>query len=207
MTAMVCQRDGVDLGMLVPNADERVLITCDWDSYETQLSLRGERSRPKLAYLDGVLEIMSPSPHHENIKSRIGMVIEAYLVCANKKGGPRGGPTLRRRLKEAGAEPDESYSFVKFDADNPATPDLVIEVNWTRGGIDKLEIYRRLEVREVWFWETDVISVHVLGPDGYAVRERSSLLPDLDLDLVLRLLEIDDVVDLHAAMREALTAR
>jgi len=204
MTAMTATHEEVDLGMMVPTADERVVIACDWDSYEIQLALRGERSRPKLAYLDGVLEIMSPGPHHENIKSRIGMVIEAYLVCTNLKGGPRGGPTLRRRKQQAGAEPDESYSFVKLDRDNPATPDLVIEVNWTRGGIDKLEIYRRLGVREVWFWEREQISVHVLGPKGYEVQPRSSLLPGLDIDLVLRLLELDDVVDVHAAMREAL---
>jgi Uma2 family endonuclease len=85
MTVMATRSD-VDLGMIVPTADERVVLACDWTSYEVQLALRGGRSRPKLAFLDGELEIMSPSPHHERIKSRIGMIIEAYLVYANLKG-------------------------------------------------------------------------------------------------------------------------
>lgn len=203
MTAMATRSD-VDLGNTVPTADERVVIACDWQAYEIQLALRGERSRPRLAFLDGELEIMSPSPHHENIKSRIGRVIDAYLVHASLKGGPRGGPTLRRQRDQAGVEPDESYSFAKLDKEHPAAPDLVIEVNWTRGGIDKLEIYRRLGIREVWFWEANLISIHVLGAQGSEVQPRSSFLPGLDLDLVIRLLDIDDVVDLHAAMREAL---
>jgi hypothetical protein len=27
-------------------------------------------------------------------------------------------------------------------------------VIWTSGGIDKLEVYRRLRVREVWIWKS-----------------------------------------------------
>jgi Uma2 family endonuclease len=105
---------------------------------------------------------------------------------------------MRRSKDQAGGEPDESYTFSKSDDG----PELVIEVNWTRGGIDKLEIYRRLGIREVW--EANQISVHVLGSEGYAVQPHSSFLPGLDLELVIRLLEIDDVVDLHTAMRDAL---
>ena len=60
-------------------------------------------------------------------------------------------------------------------------PDLAIEVIWTHGGLDKLEAYRRLGVREVWMWEHDEITVHALGPTGYFRHERSSVVPDIDL--------------------------
>jgi Uma2 family endonuclease len=204
--AMSTRADDADRGMRVPTADQRIVMACDWDAYEVQLALRGERSRPKLAYLDGELELMSPSNDHERIQSKIGTVIDAYLVCADLDGARNGGPTLRRRRANAGAEPDESYSFgVDPDLEDNEVPDLVIEVNWTRGGIDKLEIYRRLGVREVWFWEAGAIAIHVLGKSGYAVQPRSTFLPELDLDLVVRLIELKSVREIHAAMRAALT--
>ncbi|MEO8840288.1 MAG: Uma2 family endonuclease, partial [Kofleriaceae bacterium] len=77
-------------------------------------------------------------------------------------------------------------------------PDLVIEVVWTSGGLDKLEVYRRLAVSEVWFWKDDRFTVHVFGPSGYALRERSAQLPDLDLALLASLLDLptlNDAVD------------
>ena len=66
----------------------------------------------------------------------------------------------------------------------PGRPDLAIEVNWTSGGIDKLEVYDRLEVPEVWFWEDDRLTIHVRKPrGGYAKRRKSSLFPTLDLEM------------------------
>lgn len=204
--AMTTRTDDPDRGMRIPTADERIVMTCDWNAYEAQLALRGERSRPKMAYLDGELELMSPSNDHERIQSKIGRIIDAYLVCADLDGAANGGPTMRKRRKSAGAEPDESFSFGPHpDLEEHEVPDLVIEVNWTRGGIDKLEIYRRLGIREVWFWEANAIAIHVLGPNGYATQPRSSFIPGLDIDLVLRLLELESVRDVHAAMRAALT--
>jgi hypothetical protein len=41
-------------------------------------------------------------------------------------------------------------------ADRPGTPslpDVAIEVIWTRGGLDKLDVYRGLGVPEVWTWQ------------------------------------------------------
>jgi hypothetical protein len=55
-----------------------------------------------------------------------------------------------------------------------------IDVVWTSGGLNKLEIYRRLGVGEVWVWERDVgITVHLLQEGHYAESPRSALLPDL----------------------------
>jgi Uma2 family endonuclease len=152
---------------------------------------------------------MSPSPDHERIKTKISHILVAYLVCAGVHGSPNGGPTLRRKRAKAGLEPDESFSFGRrpdLGEDHPI-PDLAIEVNWTRGGIDKLEIYRRLGTREVWLWEADHITIHVLGAKGYEVQPRSTFVPGLDLDLVIRLIEVESVLEIHAAMREALAIK
>lgn len=66
------------------------------------------------------------------------------------------------------------------------------------GGIDKLAIYRGLDVPEVWFFEAGAFTVHRLGPDGYVAGERSALLPTLDL---AHLATFGDRADQTAAVR------
>jgi len=61
-----------------------------------------------------------------------------------------GSWTLQDRAADAGAEPDECYVF--GDRPDAERPDLAVEVLWTHGGLNKLEIYRRLGVREIWVW-------------------------------------------------------
>ena len=73
--------------------------------------------------------------------------------------------TIREKLEERGLEPDECYSL---GTELPAErPDLAIEVVWTSGGIDKLDIYRKLGVPEVWIWHREKITVHALRGESY----------------------------------------
>jgi len=65
--------------------------------------------------------------------------------------------------------------------EQPARPDLAIEVVLTSGGIDKLEVYRGLGVGEVWFWRRGEITAYVLREGGYAQVPRSEVLPSIDL--------------------------
>ena len=67
--------------------------------------------------------------------------------------------------------------------------DLVIEVIWTSGSIDKLAIYRRLRIPEVWFWQDGRLSVSVLDGLAYRAAARSTFLPDLDLQLLCSFLD------------------
>ena len=53
-------------------------------------------------------------------------------------------------------EPDECYVF--GPPRKARRPDLTIEVIWTSGSIDKLEIYRKLTVGEVWIWRDGKLS-------------------------------------------------
>lgn len=60
------------------------------------------------------------------------------------------------------------------------------------GDIDKLEIYRRLKVTEVWFWEKGRFSIHRLSRGRYTQVERSGVLPDLDFDELTRIVAATD---------------
>ena len=68
----------------------------------------------------------------------------------------------------------------------PPVPDIVIEVIWTSGGLDKLAIYRGLGVPEVWFWQDGGLCFYILGAGGYTANARSTRLPDLDPELFTR---------------------
>ena len=167
--------------------DQRVILHGkSWADYDAQLAVRGfERSRPKMAFLAGALELMSPGPDHKRINWHLGRILEAYCTEVGIPISGIGEWTIRDEAKQAGVEPDECY-FVGDDFNKPR-PDLAIEVVWTHGGIKKLEIYRRLQVPEVWFWDDDEIVVYVLVDDEYRPRARSSFAPGLDLAELARL--------------------
>ena len=45
-----------------PSADHRIVLTSvTWEHYELELAMRGEKSVPRVAYLDGALELMRTS--------------------------------------------------------------------------------------------------------------------------------------------------
>jgi len=190
-------------GEYVPTADQRLVrYNVPWSHYEAELALRGDASVPRIAYLEGALELMSPSKDHERAKSYLGMLIEAYAIERDIDLSPYGGWTLKNAAKESGAEPDECY-IIGPDQRKEA-PDLVIEVVWTSGGIDKLEIYRRLGIGEVWFWKDGRVAVYVLRHAQYERVARSVLFPDLDLDLVRARLDRPTAVQAVRALRDTL---
>jgi Uma2 family endonuclease len=164
--------------------DQRVMLRqVGWEDFEEILRIRADQAGVRLTYLDGVLELMSPSIDHEGVKTTVARLLEAY---AEERGIPMNGFgswTLKRAARARAVEPDECYSLGEG---RPAKPDLAIEVVWTSGGIDKLEVYRGLGVGEVWLWRDGAIEVHVLAGEGYERRERSALLPELDLPELAR---------------------
>jgi Uma2 family endonuclease len=174
-------------GEHVPTADQRVLVYgVSWAQYEAHLAMRGERSVPRMAYLRGTLELMSPSRDHERITSWIGRLIEVYAEEHDVQLAPYRSWILKHP-GEAGAEPDECYVFGADETKD--RPDLVIEVVWTSGGLEKLEVYRALGIEEVWFWIEDRIEVHVLRGNRYEREARSCRLPELDLALLCSFLD------------------
>jgi Uma2 family endonuclease len=182
--------------------DQRVTLNeVTWSDFELILQIRGDRAGVRMTYLNGVLELMTPSVDHEGIKKTIARLLEAY---AEEKGIPFNGFgswTLKNARRARALEPDECYSL---SLGRPASPDLAIEVVWTSGGIDKLEVYRGLGVREVWFWREGGIEISVLTGDQYEPRERSVLLPDLDLVELARHIDPENQTESVRRYRQAL---
>jgi Uma2 family endonuclease len=181
-----------------------VLRGASWADYQRVMELRGDKSAPRIAFLEGDLEIMSPSSSHENIKSLIGRLVEVYCLEHDLEFRALGAWTLEDKTVARGVEPDECY-VLSTDPD-AQRPDLAIEVVWTSGGIAKLDIYRKLGVREVWFWRDGVLSVHLLHGESYVTTTTSAALPGLDLALLASFLDRPTTSAAIKAYRAALTA-
>jgi Uma2 family endonuclease len=172
----------------------------DWWQYETMLAIRGERAGVRLVYLEGQLEIMSPSRTHETKAKTIARLLEAY---ADETGVVIEGyksMTLRSSLGRRGVEPDECYAI----GGAKDSPDLAIEVIWTRGGLDKLDVYRKLGVREIWIWEEGRLQLHALRGERYLEIAGSELLPDLDVRLLERCVACETQTEAVRVFRAAL---
>lgn len=169
--------------------ERRVLSRVSWAQYEALLADLGEGSAYRVHFLDGVLEILAPSRNHESGKTRIGDLLLIYFLETDTEYFPMGSTTLKRPERQAGGEPDESYCI----GTDRGVPDLAIEVIVTSGSINRLELYRRLGVREVWFWQANRLIVYCQREEsparfaetaGYELMQQSEVLPGLDLGLL-----------------------
>jgi Uma2 family endonuclease len=188
-----------------PSREDRdqvvVMRGVSWAVYQTLLDARGERSRPRLAYLDGELEIMTTSRRHEIGKKMLARLLEAYALEREDMLNAVGGATFQKELEEAGLEPDECYCVGPMRE----FPDLALEIVQTSGGIDKLEIYRRLGVGEVWFWIDGAIWVYILVRGKFRQAEKSRAFPRLDLHELARIVLTTDDSNQNAAIRAYVT--
>jgi Uma2 family endonuclease len=196
----------------------------DWKGYGTMLRLRGERSIPKIVYLDGSLLLVSPSFPHEFLKKRFSAFVQEIVVGLKIPCIPSGSLTLRRQRKRGGVEGDESYYLAKaaqiagkheVDARTDPPPDLAIEIVHTHSARAAIEVYRRLGVSEVWVCDAEKLRVLVRQPNGrYADAESSAVFPFLKAaeiwDWVERPRsdsETDWMEDLRRWVRETLVPR
>jgi Uma2 family endonuclease len=164
-----------------------------------------DRPGYRLSFLDGVLEIrLMPGEPHETVKERIGALLELYLLMAGFDFTPTGSMTLESETGKVKREADKSYKL----APDRRLPDLAIEVVFSSGGINKLEAYKRLKIKEVWFWEDGLLEVYHLRGEGntlhYERVSNSEEVTGIDLDLLLRCISMVNHVDAIKTFQQAL---
>jgi Uma2 family endonuclease len=172
--------------------DQRVVIHgVRWEQYVALDDALEDQAGVRMTYLDGALEIMTLSRRHEHVKTLIARLVEAYAEERGISLNGFGSETFRKKMKESALEPDECYCI----GPEKEFPDLAIEVVVSSGGVDKLEVYRRLGVSEVWFWVEGAIQVYRLSAGAaasYARRERSRHLPGLDVGALAAIVAATD---------------
>ena len=185
----------------IEDPEERFITSgVSWQVYESILNSLGDSSSYRLAYLSGTLEIMSPSRSHEVDKKAISRLLEVYLEENRVPFWGLGSMTIRKEDERAGKEPDECYCI----GTDKEIPDLAIEVIYTSGSVDVLEVYQRLGVKEVWFWQNKQFTIYCLQGDGYEEASRSKSLPNLDLVLLSQYVNISEPLEAIIQWRKQL---
>lgn len=162
-----------------------------WGFYEQ--TLREVGGQPlRFTYLDGSLEIMSPLPEHEAVKTAICGLVDMLTYVTHRPRKSFGSATFRREDKSAGTEPDACYYFTnidrvkgmkRFDAAVHPAPDLVIEVDLLSASIPREPVYARLGVPEIWRYDLNGLAVRALSAEKtYAGASASQFFPYLPLE-------------------------
>lgn len=169
----------------LPMADQCfVIYDLPWESYENILETFGDR-RLRHTYVEGMLEIVSPSMDHESTKCMLGSFVE---ILSRVYGLPRisiGSTTMRKEHWRRGLEPDEGFYLGQknvapmlgrrqFDPDRDPPPNLLVEVDITTNSTDRIEFYRRLGVKEVWRFKDREVAIYRLTKGGEYRQVRHS---------------------------------
>jgi Uma2 family endonuclease len=168
-------------------AGQRVILhNVGWETYERLLADHENSSAPRFAYDRGELEIVSPSPEHEHYNRSLALLVEILAEELDIDVYDLGSTTFRREDLERGFEPDSCFYVQNEEAirgkdridlavDPP--PDLVIEIDITSPSLDKLPIYARLGVPEVWRYDGRRLAILKLEGERYAEADESTALP------------------------------
>jgi len=158
--------------------DSRVLLhDVEWSTY-VKLRDAYEDRHLRMTYLQGELEITSPGRQHAVSSTMIGRLLE--LFCLEREIPLYGYETYREEALERGLEPDECYAR---GIDKPR-PDVAIEVIVSSPLLDKLEVYRGLEIPEVWVFQARRFTIHCLRGGRYVTIRSSEVFPEVDLSRI-----------------------
>ncbi|HBB33415.1 MAG TPA: hypothetical protein DDZ80_14855 [Cyanobacteria bacterium UBA8803] len=184
--------------IFTPSATDQRLVYSDITWQQFKLIQKGFADSPgiRLAYYDSTIEIIMPGREHEVFSRLIGFLIGLFCLENAIEFEPTGSMTQERE-GEVSAQADESYCF---GASKPI-PDLVIEVVYTSGGLNKLRRYQALGVPEVWFWQDGLFSLYRLRDRHYDQITHSEIpeLATLSIDLLTRCVLMAQTSRLEAA--------
>ncbi len=168
-------------------AEQRTLLeNISWSTFETLLKEIGDSRGYRIAYDNGMLEIISPLYEHENPKIRSDRFI---FILAEELGieiKSAGSMTLKRERAKKGIEPDNCYYIQnepavrdreELDLETAPPPDLAIEIDITSSSMNKLAIYSALRVPELWLYNGRVLKFYHLVETEYIERDFSIAFP------------------------------
>lgn len=167
-----------------------------WEGFEGILSELGERRSSRIAYANGILEIMAPLPEHERSKVLLADLVKILLKVQKRAWEPFGSTTFKRQGMKAGIEPDDCFYIQNYKAvigknrldltvDPP--PDLALETDLTSK--TELNAYEALGVPELWIYEGGKLKINVLRDGRYVESLTSPTFPAVDvIEIIPRLM-------------------
>lgn len=178
--------------------DRILLHDISWQQFEALLQDLGDHRAARLAYDRGTLEIMTPLPEHEYYKEVLSEATKEIADVLERDYESYGSTTWRRQIKEAGLEPDNCFYFqneskvrgkLSFDLDRDPPPDLSLEIDLTSKSLNRLPIYARLGVPELWCYDDGQITIYHLRQGAYVEAANSLVFPQLPIRELPQLIE------------------
>jgi Uma2 family endonuclease len=191
MSATIARENSAPYGSPPERAEQRVLLRgASWKTYLALLNDLGQKRNCRLAYSDGVLEIMAPYFEHENCNEHFKLLINALARDYGFNYISAGALTCKRQDLEKGLEPDSCFYFQNaahirgkknLDLSIDPPPDLMIEIDITRSSMNKIPICAMLGVQEHWRYDGTALEIRLLKNGQYETSEESGVFPGLPL--------------------------
>jgi Uma2 family endonuclease len=168
-----------------------VLRNISWEAFERILNDIGE-THHRVTYQDGNLEFRTISFEHEHYGEWMGKLILFVAIEMRMALCSGGSTTLKLALERVGIEPDRCF-WIKHEkqmrenkewkALEDPPPDLATEIDTSSSWLDRLDIYAKLKVPEVWRFDRETHKVLILGANRkYKERTKSLAFPSLPMD-------------------------
>ncbi|MEM9815298.1 MAG: Uma2 family endonuclease [Cyanobacteria bacterium P01_D01_bin.6] len=182
----------------VPPGQSLLLKDVSWREFDAILTELGPHRSTRIAYHQGVLEMMAPLPEHEYFKQSISIAIEDIAETLDQDYESYGSTTWRKQAEQAGLEPDNCFYFqnearirgqLTFDLTQDPPPDLAIEIDITHKSLNRFPIYARLGVPELWCYDSGKLTIYQRQGERYEAVDRSGIFPSLPIQELPQLIE------------------
>jgi len=193
----------------VPPGQRVILQDITWQEFESILEELGEHRAARIAYDNGLLEIMAPLPVHEDDKEIIGDLIKALLEELDIEFRSLGSTAYKNEAMLKGIEPDQCFYIQnelairgkrRLDLLIDPPPDLALEIDVTSR--THRSIYAALKVPELWRFENGTLQINILRLNAYEESPESSIFPNLPLtEVIPRYLRESKIVGRNKALK------
>ena len=193
----------------VPPGQRLLLHDVSWDEFEAILEELGEHRGSRIAYNNGLLEIMAPLPEHESDKENISDLLKAFLEELDIEFLTLGSTTFKNAEMLKGIEPDQCFYIQheaavrgkkRLDLTIDPPPDLALEIDITSR--THPETYAALGVPELWRRVGQTIRIYHLQNGEYIEVDESPTFPGWPLqEEIPRYVEQSRIEGRNKAMR------
>lgn len=194
--------------VIVPPGQQLLLKNVSWQMYENILAELGDRAA-RINYYQGMLEIVTPLPEHEDDKVMIGDLVKALLEELDIEFRSLASTTFKNENMDAGLEADDCFYIqneavirgkkrIDLTIDRP--PDLAIEIDITFR--TRFNNYEALGVPELWRYDGQSLEINILDNGKYKKSNISRNFPQFTLsDVIYQYVEQSKVVGRNTIMR------
>ena len=177
---------------VVPPGHQVQLKEVTWAELECILEELGDRGNPRLSYSHGTLELMSPSPEHEDNKDILSHFVEILLEELDIEFRNLGSTTFKNEQMDQAVEPDACFYIEheaeirgkrRIDLTVDPPPDLAIEIDITAR--TRFNNYAALGVPELWRYNGTALEISVLQAGRYEPSEQGLHFPNFPITDVI----------------------